>query len=119
MTQKKEKRSVPKAVALRYRPSRDPAPRVTAKGKGSVAQKIIALGREHGVPIREDAGLIQILAQLDFYQEIPPKTYAVVAEILAFIYRLNQAAPGAPTDPDRQKIPPSRDRGGKRNPAEV
>jgi len=96
MTKRDEKRSLPKAVALRYRPPRDPAPRVTAKGAGLVAQKIIDLGREHGIPIQEDPGLIQILAQLDFYQEIPPKIYAVVAEILAFVYRLNREAPGAP-----------------------
>jgi flagellar biosynthesis protein len=96
MTKRDEKRSLPKAVALRYRPSRDLAPRVTAKGAGLVAQKIIDLGREHGIPIQEDPGLIQILAQLDFYQEIPPKIYAVVAEILAFVYRLNREAPGAP-----------------------
>ncbi|RPJ33238.1 MAG: flagellar biosynthesis protein FlhB [Deltaproteobacteria bacterium] len=96
MTKRDEKRSLPKAVALRYRPPRDPAPRVTAKGAGLVAQKIIDLGREHGIPLQEDPGLIQILAQLDFYQEIPPKIYAVVAEILAFVYRLNREAPGAP-----------------------
>ena len=96
MTKRDEKRSLPKAVALRYRPPRDPAPRVMAKGAGLVAQKIIDLGREHGIPIQEDPGLIQILAQLDFYQEIPPKIYAVVAEILAFVYRLNREAPGAP-----------------------
>jgi flagellar biosynthesis protein len=87
---------LPKAVALRYRPPRDPAPRVMAKGAGLVAQKIIDLGREHGISIQEDPGLIQILAQLDFYQEIPPKIYAVVAEILAFVYMLNREAPGAP-----------------------
>jgi flagellar biosynthesis protein len=97
MAGRSEKRSLPQAVALRYRPSQDPAPRVTAKGAGLVAQKIIALGKEHGIPIQEDPGLIQVLAQLDFYQEIPPKIYAVVAEILAFIYRLNRQAPAAPT----------------------
>ena len=98
MTKRNEKRPLPKAVALRYRPPRDPAPRVMAKGAGLVAQKIIDLGREHGIPIQEDPGLIQILAQLDFYQEIPPKIYAVVAEILAFVYRLNREAPGAPNE---------------------
>jgi len=54
MIKRDEKRSLPKAVALRYRPSRDPAPRVMAKGAGLVAQKIIDLGREHGIPIQED-----------------------------------------------------------------
>ena len=96
MPKRSEKRTLPKAVALRYRPPKDPAPRVTAKGAGLAAQKIIDLGREHGIPIQEDPALIQILAQLDFYQEIPPKIYAVVAEILAFIYRLNRQAPAAP-----------------------
>jgi len=45
---------------------------------------------KHGIPIQEDPALVQILAQLDFYQEIPPSVYGVVAEILAFIYRMNQ-----------------------------
>lgn len=61
-----------------------------------MAQKIIDLAKEHGIPIQEDPGLIQILAQLDFYQEIPPKIYAVVAEILAFVYRLQPRAPETP-----------------------
>ena len=61
-----------------------------------MAQKIIDLGKEHGIPIQEDPGLIQILAQLDFYQEIPPKIYGVVAEILAFVYRLHPRAPETP-----------------------
>ena len=92
MSKKDTKNSLPRAVALRYRPSRDQAPRITAKGAGVVAQKIIDLAKKHGIPIQEDPGLIQILAQLDFYQEIPPKIYAVVAEILAFVYRLHPRA---------------------------
>jgi flagellar biosynthesis protein len=98
MSRKNEKPSSPQAVALRYRPPRDAAPRVTAKGAGEIARKIIELGREHGVPIQEDPGLVQVLAQLDFYQEIPPKIYAVVAEILAFVYRLNRQAQGAASE---------------------
>jgi flagellar biosynthesis protein len=96
MSKKDTKNSLPRAVALRYRPSRDQAPRITAKGAGVVAQKIIDLAKEHGIPIQEDPGLIQILAQLDFYQQIPPKIYAVVAEILAFVYRLHPRAPETP-----------------------
>ena len=96
MSKKDTKNSLPRAVALRYQPSRDPAPRVTAKGAGVVAQKIIDLGKEHGIPIQEDPGLIQVLTQLDFYQEIPPKIYAVVAEILAFVYRLHPRVPETP-----------------------
>jgi flagellar biosynthesis protein len=86
----KEKRSpLKKAVALKYIPDQDRAPKVTAKGSGILAQKIIELAQKHGVPIKEDPALIQILAQLDFYQEIPPSIYVVVAEILAFIYSMN------------------------------
>ena len=78
-----------KAVALKYVPDQDRAPRVTAKGSGVLAQKIIDLAKKHGVPIKEDPALVQILAQLDFYQEIPPSIYVVVAEILAFVYSMN------------------------------
>ncbi|GIX46293.1 MAG: flagellar biosynthetic protein FlhB [Candidatus Tectimicrobiota bacterium] len=79
------------AVALRYDAAKDAAPRVTAKGHGLLADKILALAREKGVPIREDADLVQALAQLDLQQEIPPSLYRAVAEILAFVYRLNAA----------------------------
>jgi len=86
----KEKRTpTQKAVALRYVPPRDRAPKVTAKGSGLLAQKIIELAQKHGIPIKEDPVLIQILSQLDFYQEIPPSIYVVVAEILAFVYSVN------------------------------
>jgi flagellar biosynthesis protein len=91
-----------KAVALRYTPPRDQAPKVTAKGSGFLAQKIIELAREHGVPIKEDPVLIQILSQLDFYQEIPPSIYIVVAEILAFVYSVNNRWRGLEKGRDRQ-----------------
>jgi flagellar biosynthesis protein len=86
----KEKRTpAQKAVALRYVPALDRAPKVTAKGSGLLAQKIIELAQKHGIPIKEDPVLIQVLSQLDFYQEIPPSIYVVVAEILAFVYSVN------------------------------
>ena len=77
-----------KAVALRYRPPEDSVPRIAAKGKGLVADKIIELARKYRIPIREDPQLVQILSQLDLGQEIPPSLYPVVAEVLAFIYSL-------------------------------
>jgi flagellar biosynthesis protein len=89
MRQGEKKSFLKKAVALRYIPDQDRTPKVTAKGSGILAQKIIELAQKHGVPIKEDPALIQILAQLDFYQEIPPSVYVVVAEILAFIYSMN------------------------------
>ena len=91
MTRRSRGRSaVPAAAALKYVPSKDSAPRVTAKGRGWIAEKILSLAREHGVPIREDADLVEILASLELDQEIPPECYAAVAEILAFVYSLNQ-----------------------------
>jgi flagellar biosynthesis protein len=77
------------AVALRYEPKKDRAPKIVSKGRGSLADKILELAREHKIPIREDKNLIQILSRLDLNQEIPPEVYKAVAEILAFIYRLS------------------------------
>jgi len=79
----------PKAVALKYDQKKDKAPRVIAKGRGNIAEKIIAVAREHNVPLYEDKNLIQILEALDLETEIPPELYRAVAEVLAFIYRLN------------------------------
>ena len=90
MKDQEKKNPTPKAVALKYTPKVDRAPKVTAKGSGLVAEKIIELAKKHRIPIQEDAALVQILSQLDFYQEIPPSVYAVVAEILAFIYSMNK-----------------------------
>lgn len=77
------------AVALQYERSKDKAPRVTAKGKGHIAQAIIELARQHGVEIREDADLAGLLSKLDIDTPIPLEAYAAVAEILAYIYKAN------------------------------
>ena len=90
------KKEHPKAAALKYRPDRDSAPRVTAKGSGLVAEKIMDLARRNGIPIKEDPALIQVLSKLDLNQEIPPAIYVLVAEILAFVYSLNQGYPAGP-----------------------
>ena len=79
-----------KAVALKYEPLKDQAPRVTAKGGGLVAERIIALAKKEGIPIQEDPDLVGALIQLDFHEEIPQELYKAVAEILAFAYRLNR-----------------------------
>ena len=75
-------------VALQYEPKRERAPRVVAKGRGYLADKILEVAREHNIPIRQDKNLLQILSRLDLNDEIPPEIYKAVAEILAFIYRL-------------------------------
>jgi flagellar biosynthesis protein len=84
------------AVALRYTPGEDEAPRVTAKGRGLVADKILELARAHNVPVRQDRDLVQILSRLDLEQQIPPGVYKAVAEILAFVYRLSRQPGGQP-----------------------
>lgn len=85
----KEKNNIKKAVALKYNRGEDTAPRVTAKGTGLIAEKILELAEKEGIPITEDPDLVTALAQLDFYDEIPPQLYHAVAEILAFAYRVN------------------------------
>lgn len=79
----------PRAVALKYEKEKDAAPRVVAKGRGAVAQKIIETARAHHVPLVEDRNLVQVLEALDLETEIPVELYRAVAEVLAFIYRLN------------------------------
>ena len=85
-----EKDRVKRAVALKYEPEKDGAPRMMAKGSGVVAERIIELARKEGIPIQEDPDLIGVLIQLDFGEEIPPELYRAVAEILAFAYRMNR-----------------------------
>lgn len=80
------------AVALHY--SGHGAPRVTAKGKGIVADEILALAREHNIPLREDAALAGLLARIELGDEIPEKLYRAVAEVIAFAYRLSGKQPG-------------------------
>jgi flagellar biosynthesis protein len=78
-----------KAAALQYRAGIDTAPSIVAKGRGLVAEKILALAREHGIPIREDRNMVEILSTLNLYEEIPADLYKAVAEILAFIYKMS------------------------------
>jgi flagellar biosynthesis protein len=78
------------AAAIRYDSAKEDAPRLTAKGKGHVADKIIELARRHNIPIRTDRALVHILSKLDLDQQIPPELYRAVAEILAFVYSANE-----------------------------
>jgi flagellar biosynthesis protein len=81
-----------KAVALKYDPDRNSAPVVVAKGKGELAEEILRKAQEHGVPVQEDASLVEVLSKLDLEQEIPPELYKLVAEILSFVYRSDRKA---------------------------
>ncbi len=75
------------AVALAYSAA-DKAPRVVAKGRGLIAEQIIARAREHGVFVHESPELLALLMQVDLDARIPSQLYVAVAELLAWIYRL-------------------------------
>jgi flagellar biosynthesis protein len=78
---------VPLAVALQYDKAAVPVPRVVAKGRGDSGEAILALAREHGVPVEENAPLAEALAQVEIGDDIPEALYRAVAEVLVFILR--------------------------------
>ncbi|RLC03295.1 MAG: flagellar biosynthesis protein FlhB [Deltaproteobacteria bacterium] len=84
-----DKKDQKKAVALKYDRETTNAPKVTAKGKGKVAQKIIELAKKHDIPIKDDPDLIEVLSSLEIDEEIPAEIYVAVAELLAFVYSIN------------------------------
>ena len=77
------------AVALRYDQRAEQAPRVLAKGSGIIAEKIIRAAQEHDIPLISDPVAGELLQQVDLGMEIPTEFYQAVAEILAFVYHLN------------------------------
>lgn len=93
MSDKPPQESRRKAVALRYDAQQNSAPRVAAKGAGLMADRIIDIATEHGVPIQENRDLTEILSKLDAGVEIPESLYKAVAEVLAFVYALNNKTP--------------------------
>lgn len=78
------------AVALGYTPGQDEAPRVMAAGQGELAEALLRIAREHGVPTYTDHPLANALVRLDVGEQIPPELYTAVAEVLAFLWRLEQ-----------------------------
>jgi flagellar biosynthesis protein len=82
---------LPGAVALHY--DGVGAPRVTAKGSGAVAERILQVAREHGIPLHEDPALLDLLGRLDLGAEIPRALYVAVAEVIAFAYRVSGKVP--------------------------
>jgi flagellar biosynthesis protein len=80
-----------KAAALQYDKEKGAAPKLTAKGTGAVAERIIEVANAHGIPLHKDADLLEVLEKVEIDTEIPLEVYAVVAEIFAYLYRTNQA----------------------------
>jgi len=87
----KEKKVRDAAVALKYDQASDRAPVVSAKGFGLMAERIRELAKLSGVPIRQDSDLVELLAEIDIDREIPASLYAAVAEVLAMVYKANNA----------------------------
>jgi flagellar biosynthesis protein len=84
-------RGEPLAVALRHAPGVPQSPRVVASGRGFAAERILELAFANGVRVREDSDLAEMLAAVGIGDEIPFAAFSAVAEILAYIYRANQA----------------------------
>lgn len=85
-----DKTSLDKAVAILYDESSGKAPKVVASGQGEIAKKIIAIAEEAGIHIQEDQNLVELLAKIPLGDEIPTELYQTVAEVLAFVYRVNE-----------------------------
>ena len=73
--------------------ARDFAPKVVAKGRGAIAERIVEIARKNGVMVRRDADLVQVLAALEIDAEIPVEAFAAVAEILSYVYQANGRMP--------------------------
>ena len=78
-----------KAVALRYNPDADGAPKVVAKGRGYVAENILAAAQKNAVPVYQNKSLVNMLMALELDREIPPELYRTVAEVLAYVFRID------------------------------
>ncbi len=100
---RKHKISVKKAVALSYKPTKpEDSPLVNAKGKGSIAEAIIAQAKEYNVPIVQNTELADMLLFIKIGNEIPTETFIAVAEILRYVYALKGETPPLPSGNQRQ-----------------
>ncbi len=81
----------PAAVAVRYDTEKESAPRIVAKGRGAIAEKILEIAKKHAIAVVEDPDLLEILARVELDEKIPENLYQAMAEVLAFVYRINQA----------------------------
>ena len=79
------------AVALEY--DGETAPKVTAKGMNDIADKIIDVATQHGIPLQQNDGLIEVLSEMNLGDEIPENLYRAIAEVIAFAYILNGKFP--------------------------
>ena len=78
------------AVALSYQQKNNTAPKVIAKGSGYIAEKIIATATHNSIPVYQNKTLVSMLMAIELDREIPPELYQAVAEVLAYVYRIDQ-----------------------------
>ena len=79
------------AVALKYDVAQDTAPRVIAKGKGHVAEHILEAAQKSSIPVYQNKTLVNMLMALDIDREIPPELYKAIAEVMAYVYKMDKA----------------------------
>lgn len=80
------------AIVLQYDQEEDTAPKIIGKGKGRTAEKILEAAKENKIPIQEDASLAELLGTLNVSESIPVELYEAVAEVFAFVYRIDKEA---------------------------
>ncbi|GBR75736.1 putative flagellar biosynthesis protein [Candidatus Termititenax persephonae] len=85
-------KSTRSAIAIRYDAEQDAAPVILAAGRGDFAEDILKIAEDHKIPFYEDKGLADLLLKLEVSTEVPQEMYALIAEVLAFIFRLDQMA---------------------------
>lgn len=90
MSETRQKRHIPAAVALRYRSSQQDSPRLTARGRGFVAEKILALARQSGVPVLYRPQLLEMLMSVEVEESIPEAAFEAVAEIYGFLMEIDE-----------------------------
>ncbi len=91
------KQKLAQAVALSYK-ANEPAPKVVAKGRGKIAEEIIARAQEHGVALHQSKELVSLLMRVDLDEHIPQSLYRVVAELLAWLYHIENGLTQKPSD---------------------
>lgn len=84
------KKSRKSASVLKYEENQDVSPKLIAKGKGIVADHILKEAEKHEIPVRKDPSLTELLSQLEINQSIPEELYQAVAEVFAFIYKVDR-----------------------------
>ena len=79
-----------KAVALKYDMQQDKAPRVIAKGRGHVAEHILETAQKNSIPVYQNKSLVSMLMALEIDREIPPELYKTIAEVMAYVYKMDK-----------------------------